>query len=76
MSNAVLADTDLVADFLTVLASRGHLHSATPAGEGRWTVRRTANSQAQQLTSDQVEELVMDHLAVAFAARGLTNDDF
>ncbi|MFF2041901.1 hypothetical protein ACFVVX_15845 [Kitasatospora sp. NPDC058170] len=76
MNNAVFADTDLVGDFLTVLASRGHIHSATLAGDGRWTVRRTANSQAQSLTSDQVEELVMDHLVVAFAARGLANDDF
>ncbi|MGW2539538.1 hypothetical protein ACWC5I_01350 [Kitasatospora sp. NPDC001574] len=76
MSNAVLADTDLVADFLTVLANRGHIHSATPEGNGAWTVRRTASGRAQRLTSDQVEELVMDHLAVAFAARGLANGDF
>ncbi|GAA2266949.1 hypothetical protein GCM10010430_60110 [Kitasatospora cystarginea] len=77
MSTAVLADRDIVADFVAVLAHHRHLHSAEPLGDGRWRVRRTGTGSAEILSSDQTEEMVMDHLIAAFAARGLANpDDF
>ncbi|WP_395297253.1 hypothetical protein ACF9IK_30310 [Kitasatospora hibisci] len=75
MSTTVLADRDIVADFVAVLARHHHLHSAEPLGDGRWKVRRTVGGALEILSSEQTEELVMDHLIAAFAARGLASDD-
>ncbi|MFC9331421.1 hypothetical protein [Kitasatospora sp. NPDC057015] len=74
MSTAVLADRDIVSDFMTVLTSHRHLHTAEQVGDGRWRVRRTGSSPTELLSGDQVEELVMDHLIAAFAAHGLADD--
>ncbi|KQV20897.1 MULTISPECIES: hypothetical protein [unclassified Kitasatospora] len=73
MSTTVLADRDIVADFVAVLAQHRHVHSAEPLGDGRWKVRRRCATSAEILTSEQTEELVMDHLIAAFAARGLAS---
>ncbi|MFD0264961.1 hypothetical protein ACFVH7_42655 [Kitasatospora indigofera] len=74
MSNTVLADSDIVSDFMAVFVRHGHLHSAEPADSGGWSVRRTSSTRPTTLTSEQIEELVMDHLITAFAARGLAAD--
>ncbi|MFJ7279828.1 hypothetical protein [Kitasatospora sp. NPDC098663] len=76
MSNIVLADRDIVGDFLAVLARYHHVQSAEPLGDGRWRVRRTVGGADEVLNSEQTEELVMDHLIGALAARGLAADDF
>ncbi|MFD7645986.1 hypothetical protein ACFV4P_35735 [Kitasatospora sp. NPDC059795] len=73
MSTAVLSNRDIVSDFMSVLVAHHRLHTAEQAGNGRWRVRRTGACQAELLTVDQVEELVMDHLISVFAARGLTD---
>ncbi|GLW58713.1 hypothetical protein [Kitasatospora phosalacinea] len=75
MSTAVLADQDIVSDFMTVLVAHRHLQAAAQLGGGRWRVRRTGTGQGEVLTADQVEELVMDHVISAFAARGLADAD-
>ncbi|MFF2956990.1 hypothetical protein ACFVVU_37325 [Kitasatospora sp. NPDC057965] len=76
MSNAVLADLDLLSDFMAVLVRHGHIHDADAIGHGRWAVRHSAGGPKTPLSAEQVEELVMDHLISALAARGLANDDF
>ncbi|MFD0561824.1 hypothetical protein ACFQ2M_07090 [Kitasatospora saccharophila] len=73
MSTAVIADRDIVSDFVTVLVTHRHLHTAEQLGGGRWRVRRTGSERPELLTADQVEELVMDHVISAFAARGLAD---
>ncbi|MFJ4676917.1 hypothetical protein [Kitasatospora sp. NPDC088783] len=75
MSTTVLTDQDIVSDFMTVLVAHRHLHTAEQLGDGRWRVRRTGTGRPEFLTADQVEELVMDHVIGAFAARGLADTD-
>ncbi|MGW3228664.1 hypothetical protein [Kitasatospora sp. NPDC001095] len=75
MSTTVLADRDIVADFMAVLARHHHVHSAQSLGDGRWKVRRTVGGPVEILSGGQTEELVMDHLISALAARGLAGDD-
>ncbi|MFJ9446468.1 hypothetical protein ACIRRH_32100 [Kitasatospora sp. NPDC101235] len=76
MSTTVLADHDLVADFVAVLVRHRHIGSARPLGDGRWEVRRSGEGPAETLSSEQAEELVMDHLISEFAARGLASGEF
>ncbi|MER7701578.1 hypothetical protein ABTX81_01580 [Kitasatospora sp. NPDC097605] len=76
MSATVLADRDLVADFVAVLVRHDHIRSARPLGDGRWEVRRSVEGPVETLSGEQTEELVMDHLISEFAARGLASGDF
>ncbi|MFF2657326.1 hypothetical protein ACFVUH_08165 [Kitasatospora sp. NPDC058032] len=73
-TTAVLADHDIVSDFMHVLADHCHLHTAEQQEDGRWKVRRTGTAPVEVLAGDQVEELVMEHLIAAFAAHGLADD--
>ncbi|MGW2542614.1 hypothetical protein ACWC5I_17480 [Kitasatospora sp. NPDC001574] len=74
-TTAVLADHDIVSDFMSVLAAHRHLHTAEQQEDGRWKVRRTSTAPVELLAGDQVEELVMEHLIAAFAAHGLASED-
>ncbi|MFF2545155.1 hypothetical protein ACFVUY_21640 [Kitasatospora sp. NPDC058063] len=76
MSTTVLADRNLVADFMAVLVRHHHISSAQLLGNGRWEVRRSADGPVEPLSGEQAEKLVMDHLISEFAARGLASGDF
>ncbi|MGW3183236.1 hypothetical protein ACWDD9_28570 [Kitasatospora sp. NPDC001119] len=76
MSTTVLADRDLVADFMAVLVRHHHIHRAQLLGDGRWEVRRSAGGPVETLNGEQAEKVVMDHLISEFAARGLASGDF
>ncbi|MFE4516364.1 hypothetical protein ACFRMQ_19460 [Kitasatospora sp. NPDC056783] len=76
MSTTVLADRDLVADFMAVLVRHYHISSAQMLGDGQWEVRRSAGGPVETLSSEQAEKLVMDHLISEFVACGLASDDF
>ncbi|MFB7677053.1 hypothetical protein ACFC26_37190 [Kitasatospora purpeofusca] len=75
MPSSVLADRDIVSDFITVLTAHGRIHACEEVGDGRWKIRRTTSGPAEVLSSEAVEELLMDHLIAAVAARGLASED-